>query len=475
MFHYLENTHIYFRDASSSDVYRVRIASEGVSFSQSFREKTFKQKTLQRQNYTNKQGVIKQANPGNFSFSIPVVFDSAFFDIILSKITNDTTAFTVWFLNENKAFCADTCVVTGCNISPKVGEVLLLEIEGEFAKLWVGDNTTSVTGFNFSNIVTNQSDFPTFSGSAVVAETATEPLVVDKYIVNQNIAKQFISTTDAANSFVTGASMEIRRDIDWVENLTIADSMSIRDSSNEKYPENFVVLDTTVSGNIRNALALEDSYWNDVTEHAANQKFHEDGHVTLGAVDENNRGLVFSGSQVAKTSRVNTGAYLSMNTDWRYKGIDLENRFIKVDNQNAITWNLPANYFSIVIGGTPVTYENGDISYPARIEPLDANSTIFPRFIFIGNKLFFIYEIDFGIIGGVVTGYGISISFLGTHTQDIWTELTYDSVTLFSEDATFVVEDDVINGNTITHSTWIFDLNSPPEYVQPAVKTLTFT
>ena len=73
IYQFLENADVYLQPTVGTDTYKLDVTPEGISFSQTFTEHTYAQKTLHTLSHHVKSGSISKANPADFAFTIPLL------------------------------------------------------------------------------------------------------------------------------------------------------------------------------------------------------------------------------------------------------------------------------------------------------------------------------------------------------------------------------------------------------------------
>ena len=94
IYHHLENTKVFIRPTSGTAIYELDLLSSGATFSQTFTENTYGEKTLQNSGHLVKKGNFIKANPANFSFAAKDLCSSAQSKVSCIKYTS-----TSWLRN----------------------------------------------------------------------------------------------------------------------------------------------------------------------------------------------------------------------------------------------------------------------------------------------------------------------------------------------------------------------------------------
>ena len=341
IYHHLENTKVYLRPSTGSDVYELDVLASGASFSQTFTENTYSEKTLHNPAHLVNNGNIKKANAASFSFAVPLLkesdFDTPVFNMLVDLTSENTLkTFDIWFIDQSKAFCIETCVFTNGAFTMQAGVALSIALSGQGAKLSSADNSgvEIITGttVNFANITNDISDFPVFSSNNLQLRSSTRTfLPLTKVLVQRNSAYTTSSgvITEVANAEenLLSSSMEIQNNIQWVPHNTVQGAITTTTKENAQYPTTFTLQDRVVSGNAKWAMDTRDAteavnnFSNSSANGGANGQFYENSAWTTAAFSNiagTDYGITFkSANGVNITSRVTPGAFYTMDMDWR--------------------------------------------------------------------------------------------------------------------------------------------------------------
>ena len=91
-FNFKKEAEVYIYDTANTTYHRLDVTEE-LSFSQTFTDKTYPQKTLHEQHKLHDASNIKKANPANFEMTIPMITQSTL-DVIFDLLVNFKSAFT---------------------------------------------------------------------------------------------------------------------------------------------------------------------------------------------------------------------------------------------------------------------------------------------------------------------------------------------------------------------------------------------
>ena len=328
LYHFLENTKVYLQ-LSSGLVHKLDITPEGVNFSQTFTETTLEEKTLQSQTSLIKTGVFKKANPASFSFTVPLLKENDFdflFNLLVDLNTSNTLdTFNLFFINENKVFTLETCVLQSGNFVIDRIKPLAMQLSGQASKLVASKSKReicSATGIvDFSGIA--QIGGLSFTNSQVQPRSKTRTfLPLTEAQVQYN--NEYGTSGGAEKEALQSVNIELQNNISWINNRTITGSINTTNSYNVVYPTNFTLNDRSLAGSASFFIPTHspdnDSNFTDSYSTGLNQKFVENQKLRLSAfsrVGGSNYGIEFS-DIVNYTSRVNSaGGFFTMNLDWR--------------------------------------------------------------------------------------------------------------------------------------------------------------
>ena len=341
IYHHLENTKVYLRPSTGTDVYELDVLASGASFSQTFTENTYSEKTLHSQGSLVKNGSIKKANPASFEFSVPLLketdFDTPVFNMLVDLNSSNTLeTFDLWFIEQSKAFCIESCVFTTGAFEIKAGSILSIGLSGQGTKLTSGDNSgveiidgSTVT---FTNIVNDISTFPVFTASHLQARSATRTfLPINKVLIQKSSSYTTsggkVTTVANADENLISSSIELQNNISWVSYNTVNGGISTTSRETAEYPTNFTLNDRVLAGNAKWAMDTRDAteainnFSNTTANGGANGHFYENSPWTtavFSTISGTDYGITFKAtSGVNITTRVTPGAYYTMDMDWR--------------------------------------------------------------------------------------------------------------------------------------------------------------
>lgn len=341
IYHHLENTKVYLRPSTGTDVYELDVLASGASFSQTFTENTYSEKTLHSQDSLVKNGCIKKASPASFAFSVPLLkeadFDTPVFNMLVDLTSSNTLkTFDLWFIEQSKAFCIESCVFTNGAFDIQAGSILNVALSGEGTKLTCGDNSgvevINGTTITFTNIVNDISTFPVFTAAHLQARSGTRTfLPINKVLVqkrsNYGTSGGKVTQVAYADENLISSSMELQNNISWVAYSTVNGGISTTSRETAEYPTTFTLNDRALAGNAKWAMDTRDAteainnFSNTTATGGANGHFYENSPWTtavFSTISGTDYGITFRAtSGVNITTRVTPGAYYTMDMDWR--------------------------------------------------------------------------------------------------------------------------------------------------------------
>ena len=143
---FLKQAEVYVVVGSASAV-RLDVTSD-ISFSQTFTDKTYPQKTLHEQHKMHDASNIKKANPADFEFTIPALTQSTL-DTIFNLLvdyktgTNTLNTFTLYIKLPNDIYMLENCVITN-------GTFLIEKLEKTGVPIVIKAGKSATQGFQFN-------------------------------------------------------------------------------------------------------------------------------------------------------------------------------------------------------------------------------------------------------------------------------------------------------------------------------------
>ena len=201
--------------------------TEEISFSQTFTDSTYAQKTIHEQHKMHEASNIKKANPANFEFTVPALTESDL-DVVFNLLvdyksgTNTLNTFDLYIKLPNDVYKLETCVITNGTFIIEKLENLRLSIQGQASKL------------------TRGTTLPT---SGIVNRSASR--------THQRV--DYLSVSIDSTALTEGlyqCSVELQNEIEWTPYLTVNDALSVTNAATSMYPSNFTLKKRVLSGSV---------------------------------------------------------------------------------------------------------------------------------------------------------------------------------------------------------------------------------
>jgi hypothetical protein len=203
--------------------------TEELSFSQTFTDSTYSQKTLHEQHKMHEASNIKKANPANFEFTIPALTEDDL-DIVFNLLvdyksgTNTLNTFDLYIILPNDIYKLENCVITNGTFIIEKLENLKLTISGQASKL---------------------RRVATLAANTYIFRSATRTHQSIKHL-SVSIGSTNLSTQGGLYS----VSAELQNDIEWTPYETVNDALSVTNAATSMYPSNFTLKKRVLSGSI---------------------------------------------------------------------------------------------------------------------------------------------------------------------------------------------------------------------------------
>ena len=215
----------------SGSRYRLDVTTD-LSFSQTFTDKTYPQKTLHEQHKMHEASNIKKANPANFEFTIPALTQNAL-DVVFNLLvdyktgTNTLNTFDLYIKLPNDVYKLEKCVITNGTFLIEKLENLKLAISGEASKL------------------TRDATLPTASTNPAVTVVAPGTRTYQQV----NYLQLKADNTNLTEG-IYKVSVELQNDIEWLKYETVNDALAVTTADNSMYPSDFTLKKRILSGSI---------------------------------------------------------------------------------------------------------------------------------------------------------------------------------------------------------------------------------
>ena len=276
----LKEAEVYIVEADSTKT-RLDVTSD-ISFSQTFTDKTYPQKTLHEQHKMHDASNIKKANPANFEFTIPALTQSAL-DVVFNLLvdyktgTNTLNTFDLYIKLPNDVYKLDDCVMTNGTFTIEKLQNLKLTIAGEAKKLTRGESISTVT-----------------------RGTRTEQKV-DYLTVKAD--------TTTLTEGIYHVSVELQNNIAWIPYETVNDALDVTNAGNSMYPSEFTLQKRILSGSIGQYVLS--NFNSDV------QSWKKDVDIVIKAGESATQGFQFDLENCSFTNRNSVGDIFTQSYDWK--------------------------------------------------------------------------------------------------------------------------------------------------------------
>ena len=263
---------------------RLDVTSD-ISFTQTFTDKTYSQKTIHEQGNLHDASSIKKANPANFTFTIPAL-DENDLDVVFNLLvdfksgtkTLNTFDLVIKFPSGDR-YKLETCVITNGTFIIEKLENLKLTIAGEAAKL----------------ITSGVSDVSASRGTRTPLAATTALLV--------NIAGTPL------NASVFKVSVELQNEITWIPYETVNAALSVTNASTSMYPSQFTLNKRKLSGSIGQYITSD--FNSDLQQWEAGVTMD----IQVGTTSQ--KGFQFDLGNCTFTNRLEVAEAFIQNYDWK--------------------------------------------------------------------------------------------------------------------------------------------------------------
>jgi len=289
--------------------YKLDVTSD-LSFSQTFTDSTYPQKTLHEQHKMHEASNIKKANPANFEFTIPAIKEP---DLLIVKRllvdyetgTNTLQTFDLYIKLPNDVYKLEKCVITNGTFIIEKLENLKLAISGQASKLVHGATLPT------PNIV---------SGRSGATPQSIKYLSVS--IGNTNLSTQ---------GGLYKVSAELQNDIQWTPYETVNDALNVTNAATSMYPSNFTLKKRILSGSIG-------QYVNSDTDDLT-QEWQTGVPIVIKAGDSATKGFQFNLLDCTFTNRNNVADVFTQSYDWKMNDNPVDLGDNTDTNRSFITFN----------------------------------------------------------------------------------------------------------------------------------------
>ena len=274
----------------SGSRYRLDVTSD-ISFSQTFTDKTYPQKTLHEQHKMHEASNIKKANPANFEFTIPALTQNAL-DVVFNLLvdyktgTNTLNTFDLYIKLPNDVYKLEKCVITNGTFLIEKLENLKLAISGEASKL------------------TRDATLPTASTNPAVTVVAPGTRTYQQV----NYLQLKADNTNLTEG-IYKVSVELQNDIEWLKYETVNDALAVTNSDNSMYPSDFTLKKRILSGSIGQYVLS--NFNNDV------QSWKTGVDMVIKAGESATQGFQFDLEKCTFTNRNSVSEVFTQSYDWK--------------------------------------------------------------------------------------------------------------------------------------------------------------
>ena len=278
---------IYNNQTIGNNNYPLRLdVTEDLSFSQTFTDSTYAQKTIHEQHKMHEASSVKKANPANFEFTVPALTENDLAvvkDLLVDYKTGTSTlnTFTLHIKLPNDTYRLDNCVITNGTFIIEKLENLRLGIQGQASRLVKGVALPTAGRGTRSNSRTHQRvDYLSVS---IDSTTLTEG--------------------------VYQLSIELQNEIEWTPYLTVNDALNVTNAATLMYPSNFTLKKRVLSGSVGQYVL---SNFNSDT-----QQWKTGVPVVIKAGESATVGFQFDLSNCTFTNRNNVEDVFTQSYDWK--------------------------------------------------------------------------------------------------------------------------------------------------------------
>jgi len=261
--------------------------TEEISFSQTFTDKTYPQRTLHEQHKLHHASNIKKANPASFEFTIPALTQNSLdtiFDLLVDFKTNTYTLndFELYIKLPNDVYKLEKCVITNGTFIIEKLQNLKLGIQGQASKL-INDSTITIPGL-----------------AGATRGTRTEQKVdylyasVDSTNLTQGLYK---------------VAIELQNDIKWTPYETVNDALVVTNAATSMYPSNFTLEKRILSGSLGQYITSD--FDSDV------QTWSTGIRLIIKAGESDSQGFRFDATNCSFTNRSGVEDVFTQTYDWK--------------------------------------------------------------------------------------------------------------------------------------------------------------
>ena len=267
----------------NSNMYKLDVTSE-ISFSQTFTDKTYAQKTLHDRHKLHKQSNIKKANKAAFEFTCNLLKEielDIIYDLLIDfKSATEATlkTFDLYIATADTIYKLRNSVFTNGTFIIEKLENLKLTLAGDASELSIVNSLPE--------------------SSAIAPATR-------QYVQNKSLS---VSVNGANLANILSLSIELQNTVKWNPYETVQGALNVTSASTTQFPSNFILQERKLSGSIR-------QYVTDSSKSSL-QTWEMEVPVVIKAGDTG--GFVsFSSLACTFTNRVQPGEVFTQNYDWK--------------------------------------------------------------------------------------------------------------------------------------------------------------
>jgi hypothetical protein len=251
-----------------------------ITFSQTFLEYTYSNKTIQTPNMF-EQSVINKANPANFEFTLPVLQENDLQTVFNRALDYET--FDLYIKTPQDTFKLATSVISNLELITERLKPLSIHVSGEAVRL---------TRFT-----------DTIPG-------VVEPRSATRTYNNIDYLRIDIDNIDLDGIY--NLSVSLQNEINWTNYTTVEGALLASNADNSIYPENFTVSKRILSGTINQYLTTENN--SKLMQWSTNSPLSIQIGKQIGATFY---GIELDLANCSFTNRLNTGEVFVQSYDWR--------------------------------------------------------------------------------------------------------------------------------------------------------------
>ncbi len=240
---FARDSKVYVLDGDS--VIRLRVTD--ITFSQSFKQKTTKERTLHDLSNMYEGSSITTANPAKFTVNFPMFREVGLRFHKLLQLGIDTTSdnqlntFTLYVETEsdgNITTKLNNCIIKNINFNISRGGLMVAEVSGEGTKL---ERIAGPLSGPSSELTATQKNSLSNAESQFLNPTNTE------HAFSKNVT---VEVGGSVLDLVFGVNLEIQNQGSWLKYETLQDSLNVTNAATTMYPSTWNLKERSVAGSI---------------------------------------------------------------------------------------------------------------------------------------------------------------------------------------------------------------------------------